>query len=280
MGAENIMAKTSYQLLEGSGYVTVKLSGQCDGADIPLVSAEMQALMVKPVHVIVNCENLTYISSEWIRFFLQIQQGLKMNNLGLRFVKPHPTILQLFKKQGIDQAFKCCNDLRTAQVELGLVTARKLDTDFINPFLVATLNVLKIQTKVEAQPGKLYLKKRGDSLLGDISGVIGIVSESFNGSVIISFPAATFLAIMSSMLGETYTEIVPDIIDGAGEITNQVFGQSKAILNEKGYGIKTAIPSVVSGKDHTLTSLTNGPTVVIPFTTKVGEFFVEICISE
>jgi len=154
-----------------------------------------------------------------------------------------------------------------------------LDTEFINPFLKGALHVLKVQANVTAEQGKIYLKKDGDKLVGDISGVIGIVSDNFNGSVIISFPEKTFLKVMSGMLGEEYTEISKDILDGAGEITNMIFGQAKITLNEKGYGIKTAIPSVVAGKDHSLTSLSKGPIVVVPFTSSAGDFFIEICVS-
>lgn len=57
------------------------------------------------------------------------------------------------------------------------------------------------------------------------------------------------------------------------------FGQAKVILNEKGYGIKTAIPSVVSGRNHSLETLTKGPIVVVPFESSKGNFFVEICLS-
>ena len=81
------------------------------------------------------------------------------------------------------------------------------------------------------------------------------------------------------MLGEDFQEISKDIIDGAGELTNMIFGQAKVSLNQKGYGIQTAIPSVISGKNHTLSALTKGPVVVIPFSTESGPFYVEVCVS-
>jgi len=154
-----------------------------------------------------------------------------------------------------------------------------IDTNFINPFLAATLHVLKVQASIEAVPGKVVLKKDGDHLLGDVSGVIGLVCENFTGSVVISFPEKTFLNVMSGMLGEEYLELNKEILDGAGEITNMIFGQAKIVLNEKGYGIKTALPSVISGKGHTLSSLSKGPIIVVPFTSPAGEFFVEIFLS-
>ena len=155
-----------------------------------------------------------------------------------------------------------------------------IDINFINPFLGATLHVLKVQASVEAQPGKVYMKKPGDNLKGDVSGVIGIVSDTFIGSVIISFPEQTFLNVIGGMLGETYTELNKEILDGAGEITNMIFGQAKITLNERGYGIKIALPQVITGKGHSLSAMSKGPTVVIPFTSPAGDFFVEISLSE
>jgi chemotaxis protein CheX len=61
------------------------------------------------------------------------------------------------------------------------------------------------------------------------------------------------------MLGEEYTKIDQELVNGAGELTKMIFGQVKIVLNEKGYGIKTTIPSVISGKDHSLSALTKGP---------------------
>lgn len=156
-----------------------------------------------------------------------------------------------------------------------------IDINFVNPFLAATLHVLKVQANIEATPGKVFLKKDSSThLSGDVSGVIGIVSDTFNGSVVISFPEGTFLNVMSSMLGEECKELSKDILDGAGEITNMIFGQAKITLNDRGYGIKIALPTVVSGKGHSLSGMTKGPTVIIPFTSPAGNFFVEICLSE
>ncbi len=155
-----------------------------------------------------------------------------------------------------------------------------IDINFINPFLAATLNVLNVQAGVKAEPGKVYGKKPGQNINGDVSGVIGIISDSFNGSVCITFPEATFLKVMSGMLGEDYKEITQDILDGAGEITNMIFGQAKVTLNDRGYGVKTALPQVISGKGHSFSGQSKGPSVVIPFTSNAGDFHVEICLSE
>ena len=141
------------------------------------------------------------------------------------------------------------------------------------------ITVLKIQASTEVRAGKPTLKSEAKNLVADISGVIGITSDSFSGSVVIAFPQKTFLAVMSRMIGEECTSLNKEIIDGVGELTNIIFGQAKITLNEKGYGIKTAIPSVISGQGHTVQNFGEGPVVMIPFNTDVGDFYVEICVS-
>lgn len=155
-----------------------------------------------------------------------------------------------------------------------------IDLNFLNPFISATLNVLKIQAEISAGAGEVFRKKTGEEMMGDVSGVIGIVSDTFNGSVSITFPETTFLKIMSSMLGEQYTELNHELLDGAGEISNMIFGHAKINLNERGYGIKMALPQVISGKNHRLTTLSKGHTVIVPFTSSAGDFFVEVFLCE
>jgi chemotaxis protein CheX len=230
-------------------------------------------------HVIINCGNQTFIPKDWLRALLKIHLNLKSEGKSMKLIHANPMLTNHLKQEGVNAIFGIAKDLKDALLQLGCLTKKSMDIEFVDPFLTATIHVLKIQATVKASAGKISLKKAGVITSGDISGIIGVVSDTFNGSVIISFPEATFLAIMSSMLGETYTTINKDIVDGAGELTNIIFGQAKITLNEKGYGINTAIPSVVSGKNHILSAQTKGPVVVVPFESSAGPFVVEICME-
>ena len=280
MGLKNPANIKVFEIIEDKEYLTLSLLRECESHFDPVLEKDLDSILEnQPRPLIVNCEKVMYLSPEWIRFLLKSQQKLKALSKSVRYISLRNEISQQLKKDGLDLAFISCGDLKTALIQVGVLNPVRLDTEFINPFLSATIDVLKVLAHVEAIAGKPYLKKSGEKFTGDISGVIGIVSESFSGSVIISFPEKTFISFMNSMLDEKYTEINPDILDGAGEITNQVFGKAKVTLNEKGFGIKAAIPSVVSGKDHTLLSICKGPTVVIPFSCDEGKFFVEISIT-
>lgn len=155
-----------------------------------------------------------------------------------------------------------------------------METEIVKPFIDATVNTLKIQAEVEAKHGKVFLKDPENGITGDVSGVIGVISDQFNGSVIISFPEKTFLKVMSNMPGEEITELNKEIIDGAGELTNIIFGQAKAVLNENNYGVQMALPSVICGKNHTLNHSPKDTVIVVPFESNVGNFFIEICIQK
>ena len=131
---------------------------------------------------------------------------------------------------------------------------------------------------VEPRPGKPYLKK-GALAKGDVSGIIGLTGAA-NGSMALSFSKGCILKIVSNMLGEDIKEINSDIRDAVGEITNMVSGVARQKLEALGLSVTAAIPTVVAGKDHTITHVMGGPSIVIPFETDSGSLVVDICIGE
>ncbi len=152
----------------------------------------------------------------------------------------------------------------------------KVDVNFINPFIEGAVETLKVQCSFTARSGKPFLKGKGPQLKTDIAAVIGLTSQSFKGSVAICFPEEVFLMVMERMLGEKYSTITKELEDGASELLNIIFGQAKKVLNQKGYAIEKAIPTIIKGSDIAIKHLTPSPTIVLPFETEVGIFQIEI----
>lgn len=152
----------------------------------------------------------------------------------------------------------------------------KVDVNFINPFIDGAIQTLKIQCSFAATAGKPFIKGKGPDIKTDIAGVIGLTSAAFNGSVAICFPQIVFLTMMERMLGEKYTAITKELEDGASELLNIIFGQAKKVLNEKGYAIEKAIPTIVRGSGIAVRHMTPSPTIVLPFETDVGIFHIEV----
>ncbi len=152
-----------------------------------------------------------------------------------------------------------------------------LDVKFFKPFVDGTQNTLKVQCNLESSHDKPFIKGTRDQPIFDIAGVIGITSTTFNGSITICFPKNVYLKIIGNMLGETFTEITPDLRDGAAELLNIIFGSAKVVLNQQGYNIQKALPSVISGHDlQTSTGNGRNKVMVLPFKTSEGEFHIEI----
>jgi chemotaxis protein CheX len=153
-----------------------------------------------------------------------------------------------------------------------------MDVKFINPFLEGTVEVLKTMAFVNPRPGKPYLKK-GNLAKGDVSGIIGLTG-AVKGSLALSFSSGSILKIVSNMLGEEMTSINGDIRDAVGEITNMVSGAARKKIEAMGYSLSAAIPTVVSGKEHSIMHVLGGPSVIIPFEMDEGPFVVDVCMGD
>lgn len=152
-----------------------------------------------------------------------------------------------------------------------------MDVALINPFINATIKVLATMAQAEVNAGKPYLKK--DNIAkGDVSGLIGITGET-NGTIAVTFDSGSILQIVSSMFGEDVTELNSEVADAVGELTNMISGQARRKLEEEGKLFEAAIPSVVTGANHEITHITEGPIVAIPFHTEGGSFTIEICLE-
>lgn len=153
-----------------------------------------------------------------------------------------------------------------------------MDVKLINPFISATTNVLETMAFISVSAGKPYLKT--DSVAkGDVTGIISLNGVT-NGTISVTFQEKCILRIVSNMFGEEMQELNEEIADAVGELTNMISGQARKELEETGKIFHSAIPSVITGKSHTITHYTDGPKIAIPFYTKQGNFTIEVCFEK
>ena len=153
-----------------------------------------------------------------------------------------------------------------------------MDVEIINPFIDATMNVLETMASIKVRPGKPYLKK--DKVAkGEVSGVIGLTGE-VSGTLSVSFTETSILSLVSNMFGEEMKEMDEEIKDAVGEITNIISGQARQKLEESGRSMRAAIPTVITGKNHTITHITTFPVFAVDFSTDNGGFTIEVCFEE
>ncbi|MGE4291004.1 MAG: chemotaxis protein CheX [Desulfovibrio sp.] len=152
-----------------------------------------------------------------------------------------------------------------------------MDMEMAKAVIKAAQDVLSTMAGVAAEPGKPYVKK-GQVAKGDVTGIIGITGD-MTGSISISFEKACAIAVVRSMLGAELGDILRDVQDAVGEITNMVSGQARAAIDKQGLNLRSGTPTVVMGDNHTIQHITDAPIMAIPFSTPDGSFTVEFCVE-
>ncbi|MBU0992217.1 MAG: chemotaxis protein CheX [Proteobacteria bacterium] len=152
-----------------------------------------------------------------------------------------------------------------------------MKAEYINPFIKAVVEVLKIMAFTKAKASKPYLKK-DDLATGDVSAIVGMTGQS-NGTFSLSFDEKSVLTIASNMFGEKITKLDRDVTEVVGEIANMVSGQARRELEAIGLVLDGAIPSVFGGSNHNILHFTEGPKIAIPFTLEGGAFTMEVCFE-
>jgi len=152
-----------------------------------------------------------------------------------------------------------------------------MDAALINPFINATMNVIETMAFLKSKAGKPYLKKDSNAK-GDVTGIIGLTGVA-NGTISVTFEKNAILKVVSNMFGETMPELNDEVADAVGEITNMISGQARRELEGLGRVFEAAIPSVITGENHTIQHFTTGPIIAIPFQTEGGNFTIEVCLE-
>ncbi len=272
-----------FEILPQSDYILVSIKGILNGDEKPTIDEEFKKIFDKTQikNAVIQMSECNMLGLMALRSVAQIYRNLKSVNGNLRLTSVNEEIKKLISKNGLDRILICKISLRGALVDFGIVKAKEIDVNFINPFLTSALRVMKIQCFIEAKNKTPQLKKPEDPmLLGDVSGIIAITSETFRGTLAVSFPEKLFIKMASNMLGETHDKLHDGIVDIVGEIANIILGQAKIELQKLGFGIEMAIPSVVWGKDHKIKQFGGGKCVVIPFETSEGTFYIEIMTDQ
>jgi chemotaxis protein CheX len=143
------------------------------------------------------------------------------------------------------------------------------------PFVKATRDILDTMAGMRAEAGNPYVKK-GHAAKGDISAIVGVTGDK-TGTIAVSFTRNCAIALVKGMLGDDIQDILQDVQDAVGEVTNMVSGQARAALVEKGITLQGSTPTVIVGDGHLIRHISSNPVVAIPFSTDSGEFTVEFC---
>jgi chemotaxis protein CheX len=151
-----------------------------------------------------------------------------------------------------------------------------MEEKWIKAFVTATEGFFTTMLSLEAKPERPRLKVEPFPTF-DVSGLIGF-SGLAQGSVAVSFPRKTALSVVSAMIGMTCNDTDREVCDAVGEIANIIAGSAKKDLGELKLSI--SLPQVVVGMGHILSCQSTIPATVVPFSTPIGNFVMELCLRK
>lgn len=147
-----------------------------------------------------------------------------------------------------------------------------MDVRYINPFMDSICNTFETMCRLKVKVGKPAVKTNyGHGY--DVSGVIGFSGDAA-GTVALLFNFVSASKIASAFAGIEITPEHPDFGDALGELANMVAGGAKSKF--EGLNICISLPNVIVGEHHNISISKNTPRILIPCTTEVGDFAVEI----
>ncbi len=151
-----------------------------------------------------------------------------------------------------------------------------MDQSYIIPFIKSVQNVFETMLQLPVQIGQPEIKHPGDSG-HDVSAIIGM-SGDVDGSVVLSFPTATAVRIVSLFTGTELEANHEDFADAVGELVNMISGGAKAQF--PGKNVSISCPSVVVGQSHQVYGRKDVVAICIPCDSDCGQFNVEVSIRQ
>ncbi|MEM8875323.1 MAG: chemotaxis protein CheX [Planctomycetota bacterium] len=152
---------------------------------------------------------------------------------------------------------------------------KQINPKLVVPFVNAVRNVFSTMVGVETTVQRPHVKGNPAASY-DVSAIIGFGGEVL-GSVVLSLDTGAALKLVEAFAGVEFELNDPDFADAVGELANMIAGGAKKDLTKQA---SITTPSVVIGNGHTIARLKDVPCLVIPCTTEVGDFAVEISVKE
>ena len=150
-----------------------------------------------------------------------------------------------------------------------------MDVSYINPFIASTLTTYKTMLFDDSiKPLKPLLKVLPFPTY-DISATIGLSGKA-QGIIAIAYDLNTAMKSVTGMVGAPVPANSPELTDAIGEIVNIIAGFAKKDLTE--FALEISLPSVITGKDHFICTPSRTMAIVVPFSSKYGNFSMEVAL--
>lgn len=150
-----------------------------------------------------------------------------------------------------------------------------MKVEHINPFIESVYELFQTMFEGKAERGQIGVASGG----GNPRHIIALIGLSgpVRGTVALSFPTATALAMVGKILGSPVTVVDETVSDGVAEIVNIVAGSAKARMTKgEGKPLDLSLPTVVRGNSYTVEYPSQAVWLEVPFKSDLGEFSLRV----
>ena len=148
---------------------------------------------------------------------------------------------------------------------------------YLNPFLDAAHEVLKVEVQATAERGNLSVQKSALTA-EEITVLISMIGD-IQGVVLYGMSIKTGLEMVSRMMGQTCTEFDNLAQSGIAELGNVISGRASINLSNAGIQTNISPPTMLIGKGLQISTL-DFPRIVVPLRTEMGEMTVHLALRE
>jgi len=155
---------------------------------------------------------------------------------------------------------------------------QSMKVEYINPFIKASTEVLKMITQCEFTTGKPYIKNSPFEAC-NVMILLGITGE-IRGQASLSMSEETAMAIASKMMmGMPVNELDEMAKSALSEMGNMIMGNAATLLFNDGVHVDITPPSLMVGQSISVSS-GEMQTVGVPMNSELGQLNFDISIKE
>jgi chemotaxis protein CheX len=151
-----------------------------------------------------------------------------------------------------------------------------MKVEYINPFLTSTISAFDTMLDCPLTRGTPFIKN-GSTPEHEVSGIIGLSGKA-RGTVVLGLSRDAALNATEVLLEERPPAINADVTDAVGELANIIAGGAKAKLEH--LSMSVSLPTVITGKCHSVEFPSKVTPICIPFESKWGPITVEVGLTE
>jgi chemotaxis protein CheX len=144
--------------------------------------------------------------------------------------------------------------------------------DFHAKIVEVTKEIFEAMIMMDVTPGQ-PLTEHVSKFKCSLSAMVGFAGFK-KGNLTIHAPEKVAIGLTQNFLGTEIEEINEDVQDAMGELANMIAGSLKPIISNEGKSIELSLPSVVYGKEYTMTVVSKADWIIVPFTVSHGQFLV------